>query len=222
MRRLAPIALVALAAAAVGAARTGAEPSVKVVDRTMVCAAALSGGIHEVEIRVQSGSVRKGSRWDSPPFAIVTTGSTGAAAEALDNALGWVVAGTPTARANLVQTLPGFTYPVTAWGTVAMSNRCKVSRVRPALSSKGLNAAFVGPFGEVFDCTTPRSFLVRTRAVLRKPADLNTRRGYFGTTTPVTEGEITIATPTGTRLAYAEVLASGKARLFTARGCIPD
>jgi hypothetical protein len=193
-----------------------------IVDRTAVCAAELSGGIYEVEIRAQAGAVRKGSRWVKPALAMVTTGSTGSAAQALDNAIGWVVAGTPSPDATLIQTLVGVTYPISAWGTVAMSNRCRVSHTRPALSAKGLRGAPVDPFGEVFDCATPRRFLVRVRAVLRTSAALRNRRGYLGTTTPTTEGQVTVSTLAGKRLAYADVQSSGKARLFTAPSCYRD
>jgi hypothetical protein len=194
----------------------------RVVDRTVVCAAQLNGGIYEVEIRTQSGAVRKGSRWDKPALAMVTTGSTGAAAQALYNAVAWVVAGTPTGEASLVQTMVGITYPVRTWGTLAMANRCRVSRARTALSAKGLQGAFVDPFGTVFDCPTPRRFLIRMRAVLTASSPLRTRRGYLATTTTVTQGRVVVATPAGKRLAYAEVASSGRARLFTAPSCVAD
>jgi hypothetical protein len=222
MRLAALLALLAAMAFALQAQARPQAPAARVVDRTMVCAAALSGGIHEVEIRAQSGAVRKRSRWDKPALTMVTTGSTGSAAQALDNAIAWVVAGTPTPAANLVQTLVGVTYPVNTWGTVAMSNRCNVSRMRPALSAKGLQEAAVGPFGEIFDCSTPRRFLIRARAVLAAASALRNRRGYLATTTPATEAEITISTPAGKRLAYAEVRSSGRARLFTAPSCVRD
>jgi hypothetical protein len=226
------VKLAAFVAASVAAAyastssahQTGpTQAPTRVVDRTVVCRAELSGGIHEVEIRVQSGAVRKGSRWDKPALAMVTTGSTGAAAQALDNAIAWVVAGTPTPRANLVMTLVGFTYPVTTWGTVAMATRCSVKRgARPPLSSKSLQGAFVDPFGTVFDCSTPRRFVVRVRAELTSSSSLRTRRGYLSTTTSATRAQVVVATEAGKRLAYAEVSASGKARLLTASSCVPD
>lgn len=219
---LAAVALLAALVLALGAQASPQAPAVRVVDRTIVCAAALNGGIHEIEIRVQSGAVKKGSRWDKPPLAIVTTGSTGSAAEALYNAIAWAVAGVPTGEAMLIHTMVGYPYPVNVWGTLAMSNRCKVSRARPALSPSGLRETPVGPLGETYDCATPRSFLVRIRGVLTADSSLSTRRGSLATTTPLREAKVVVATPTGKRLAYAEVAASGKARLFTAASCIPD
>jgi hypothetical protein len=220
MRLVATIALVGVLAFALAGQSAGQGS--RVVDRTVMCAAQLNGGIYEVEIRAQSGAVRKGSRWDKPALAMVTTGSVGAAAQALDNAVAWVVAGTPSGEASLIQTLAGFTYPVRTWGTLAMASRCRVSRTRPALSSVGLSGGRVDPFGTLFDCPTPRRFLIRMRAVLSASSPLRNRRGYLGTTTTVSEGRIAISTPAGKRLAYAEVASSGRARLFTAPSCVPD
>jgi hypothetical protein len=220
MRLVAPIALVGILAFALAGQSAGQGS--RVVDRTVVCAAQLNGGIYEVEIRAQSGAVRKGSRWDKPAFAIVKTGNVGSAAQALDDAVAWVVGGAPTGAASLVQTMVGITYPVRTWGTLATASRCKVSRARPALSAKGLQPAFVDALGTVFDCATPRRFLVRIRAELAASSPLRNRRGYVGTTTTVREGRIVVATPAGKRLAYAEVASSGRARLFTAPSCMPD
>jgi hypothetical protein len=222
MRLTVLLALLAAMGFALQAQARPQAPAARVVDRTMVCAAGLSGGIYEVEIRAQSGAVRKGSRWDKPALAMVTTGSTGSAAQALDNAVAWVVAGTPSGEASLVQTLVGITYPVRTWGTLAMASRCRVSRARPALSAAGLRGGGVGPFGTLFDCPTPRRFLVRMRAVLTASSPLRNRRGYLATTTTASEGRITISTAAGKRLAYAEVASSGRARLFTAPSCVTD
>ena len=223
MRALAgTLALAGVLAFALHAQASPPATAARVIDRTVVCAAQLNGGIYEAEIRAQSGAVRKGSRWDKPALALVTTGNTGSAAQALDNAVAWVVAGTPSGEASLVQTLVGITYPVRTWGTLALANRCRVSRARPALSAKGLQAAFVDPFGTVFDCSTPRRFLIRIRAAQTASSPLRNRRGYLGTTTAVSEGRIAISTPTGKRLSYAEVRSSGTARLFAAPSCVPD
>jgi hypothetical protein len=192
------------------------------VDRTIVCAAALSGGIYEIEIRAQAGAAKRGSTWAKPAVTMITTGSTGSAAEALDNALVWAFAGRPTPDATVIpDPFVGFTYPIRAWGTLAMANRCRVSRTRPALSSSGLQGGRVDGLGETFDCPSPRRVLIRTRAVAADSA-LSIRRGYLGTTTPLTEARVVVATTSGKRLAYAEVFASGKARLFTAPSCVAD
>lgn len=214
--------LVVALAVALGAQARPQAPAARVIDRTVVCAAALNGGIREIQIRTQSGAVKRGSRWDKPALAMVTTGNTGSAANALYDAVAWAVAGVPTGEAMLIQTMVDYPYPVNAWGTLAMSNRCKVSRARLALSPSGLRGAPVGPLGETYDCTTSRSFLVRIRGLLTADSTLSTRRGNLATTTPLREAQVVVATATGKRLVYASVAASGKARLFTAPSCIPD
>jgi hypothetical protein len=219
-------ALLALLAALAFALQAHARPqatAARVVDRTMVCAAGLSGGIYEVEAQARAGAGRRGSSWEKPATTMVTTGNTGSAAEALDNALAWAIAGRPTRNATVIPNPFGnFSYPIRAWGTLAMTNRCRVSRMRPPLSARGLRGGAVDGLGQIFDCPSPRRILLRVRAVLAADSSLSTRRGNLGTTTPLREGRVVVATSAGRRLAYAEVLSSGKARLFTAPACIPD
>ncbi len=223
MRRIAVGSAVVLASIALAALSTAAAQPARVIDRTVVCAAALSGGINEVEVRAQAGAGRRGSIWQKPAIAMVTTGSTGSASEALDNALAWVTAGQPSRTATVIpDPFVGFTYPIGAWGTLAMAERCNRSQRRPALSTKGLRGGRVDGLGEVFDCPSPRRVLMRVRAVLSSATALRTRRGYLATTTAVTEGQVVVTTEAGKSLAYAEVSASGKARLFTAQSCVPD
>src|SRR5687767_4445366 len=107
--------LVVALAVALGAQASPQAPAARVIDRTVVCAAALNGGIREIQIRAQSGAVKRGSRWDKPALAMVTTGSTGSAANALYDAVAWAVAGVPTGEAMLIQTMVGYPYPVNAW-----------------------------------------------------------------------------------------------------------
>jgi hypothetical protein len=227
MRRRAMVAaLVSLGGAVSVAVHAQAHPqaaAARVIDRTMVCAAALSGGIYEVEASAQAGADKRGSTWHKPAITMVTTGSTASAGEALDHALAWAIAGTPTRDAPVIpDPFPGFSYPIRAWGTLAMANRCRVSRARPALSSRGLRGGRVDALGETFDCPSPRRILVRVRAVLAADSSLSTRRGNLATTTPLTEARTVVSTQTGKRLAYAAVAGSGRARLFTAPSCVRD
>jgi hypothetical protein len=224
-------AIVALIAAslAVAAERlvrvgTDAAPTqrARVVDRTMLCEATLSGGITQIEIRTEAGAAKQGSTWREPAMAMVTTGFVASSAEALDNALAWAVGGRPAHDASVIHTPSGYTYPIRTWGTLAMTNRCRVSRARPALSRSGLGGGRVDWLGENFDCTSSRRVRVRVRAVLTEPAPLATRRGYRATTTPLREARVVVSTTAGRRLAYAEVSASGRARLFTSPDCVSD
>ena len=223
MRLIALLAVVAALAFALQAQARPQATAVRVVDRTMVCAAALSGGIYEVEVRAQAGAGKRGSTWDKPAMTMLTTGSTASAAEALDNVLAWAFAGTPARDATVIpDPFVGFTYPIRAWGTLAMTNRCRVTSARPGLSAQGLRGGAVSGLGETFDCPSPRRVLVRIRAVLAADSSLSTRRGNLGTVTPLTEARVVVATQAGKRLAYAEVARSGRARLFTAPSCAAD
>jgi hypothetical protein len=69
---------------------------------------------------------------------------------------------------------------------------------------------------------------MRVRAVFRERTTF-TRRTYGGrvilATTPeavVLEGQIAVQTAAGKPLAFADVLQSGRTRLFTAPGCLAD
>jgi hypothetical protein len=217
--------VLAVLVALIAAVGTDAAPTqrARVVDRTMLCEAAPTGGITQVDIRTEAGAARQRSSWGEPPIAIVRTGNTASAAKALDNALAWAVGGTPARDAGVIADIgPGYTYPIRTWGTLAMTNRCRVSRARPALSRLGLGGGRVDWLGEGFDCPSSRRVRVRVRAVLTEPAALGTRRGYRATTTPLREARVVVATSAGKRLAYAEVFASGRARLFTSPDCVPD
>ena len=200
--------------------------STRVVDRTLACAAAFSAGIYEVELEARAGAGRRGSSWERPATTIVTTGSTASAAEALDNVLAWALAGRPTRDATVIPAERVFgnsSYPIREWGTLAMTKRCRVSRTRPPLSPRGLRGGAVDWLGQIFDCPSSRRILVRVRATLTASASLSTRRGgNLGTTTPLREARVVVATSSGRRLAYAEVLNSGRARLLTAPSCVAD
>jgi hypothetical protein len=204
---------------------TAQAQSTRTVDRTLLCAAALDGGIYEVAVEARAGAVRQGSSWQKPATTLVTTGSTGSSLEALDNVLAWAIAGRPTRDATVIPAERVFgnaSYPIRAWGTLAMTNRCRVSRTRPPLSPSGLRGGAVDWLGQIFDCPASRRILVRVRATLTVSASLSTRRGNLGTTTPLRDARVVVATSAGKRLAYAEVRSSGRARLFTAPSCVAD
>jgi hypothetical protein len=195
----------------------------RVIDRTVLCATDPAGGIYEIEIRTNEGFRSGRGAWEKPATGALTTGSTGSAAQALDNSLAWVIAGRPKPKATVIpDPFTGFTYPIRTWGNVAMSVRCRPSRVRVPLTTAGLEGGRPGQLGEQFDCPTPRRVLVRTRAVLQSPTTLTRHRQFLVARTPVLEGYLAVRTESGRPIAYAETFASGKARLFTAPRCLPD
>ncbi len=194
-----------------------------VVDRTVTCVPALVGGVRKVYPFARAGSGRRGSSWNSPAFAAAATSISGSAATAVDDHLAWVTAGAPSPDATVVGTLVGFTFPMRSWGTVAVNRRyCRTSPQRVPLSRKGLSGGAVGPFDDRWDCDPGRRVVVRVRAVVRSKTKLSSFRGFLRTTEPVRSAKLVVATPSGKTLAYAEVLESGKSRLYVAPSCFPD
>jgi hypothetical protein len=198
-----------------------AATSPRVVDRTIVCATALTGGLRTVEVRGHAGIREGGSSWKQLPFAVFSTGSVGARLTALDNSLAWVTAGVPSGTTTMDI---GFNqaWPHTT-GTIALNRRwCRTSAAKVALTPAGLSGGPAGVFGESFDCLAPRRVLVRVRTVFGMPAGLHGDGLFVRTNTPIREARMAMRTESGKALAFAEVLEAGRTRLFTARSCSPD
>jgi hypothetical protein len=188
-----------------------------------MCVPALIGGVRKVYPYARAGSGRRGSTWNSPAFAAAATSISGAAATAVDDNLVWVAAGAPSAEATVVSTLVGFTFPLRSWGTVAVSQRyCRTLPKRIPLSRKGLRGGALGPFDDRWDCQPGRRIIVRVRAVVESKSRLSSYRGFLRTTVPVKSAKLVVATAAGKTLSYAEVLESGKSRLYVAPSCFPD
>jgi hypothetical protein len=202
-----------------GSRRAASSP--RVVDRTIVCATALTGGVRKVEVRGHAGIREGASRWKQLPFAVFSTGSVGARLTALDNSLAWLTAGVPSGTTTMDI---GFNqaWPHTT-GTVALNRRwCRTSAAKVDLSPARLSGGPAGVFGEGFDCVAPRRVLVRVRAVFGSSSALHGDGLFVRTNTPVREAHMAMQTESGRALAFAEVLESGKTRLFTAGSCSPD
>jgi hypothetical protein len=225
-RTLAVLALPALmAVTALGAtSQSAAQGSSRIVDRTVLCATVPSGGVNEIEITARAGSRSGRGAWNEPATVKLTTGGVGAFDQSLDNAVGWAIAGRPTADAQVLNSnIVGYPYPVRVWGTFAMAVRCRPSRARVALSTKGLSGFPAGKLGDTFDCETPRRILVRMRASFQTATSLSRREQFLVTRATLTEGQLAVRTESGRPIAYGSVSASGAARLFTSGGrCFRD
>jgi hypothetical protein len=192
------------------------------LDRTFACSPALIGGVRQIDTRAYRRSGKRGSGWDRPAFADVSTTVSGAAATAIEDELAWVTAGAPSPEATVVSTLVGYTFPMRAWGTVAVNRKlCRPTAAIP-LGRTGLRGGAVGPFDDRWDCTTGRSVLVRVRASLAGPAKLSKYRGFLRTTVPVESASLAVQTTSGKPLVHAQLLESGKALLHTSPTCFPD
>ena len=216
MKRLATLvaALVALAVGAVDA-ESGPEATF-VLDRTYACAIVLHGGIHRLESRAHPGA-RIGDSWTKLAYAGlragVFSGATG-------NLLAWVSAGRPTKTTTVDQEF--WTFDVRTLGTLGISGRnCNPTNASVPLSPIGLRGGPAAPLGSELACDVPRRVLVRVRAVLASKAALRGRE-LESVHVPVLEAKLVARTPGGKPLTYATVSQTGKATLFTARGCVTE
>ncbi|MBA3401686.1 MAG: hypothetical protein H0U05_06820 [Actinobacteria bacterium] len=202
---------------------TASKPATsRIVDRTFVCAHGALGDLKEIEARAGRG-IREGrSKWKQLPFAVVATGrATNSLSRwgRLTYSYAWITAGEPSSTTTIDSEWRKIGVPATL-GVSAKA--CARATSRVPLSAAGLSGGGASPFGEEFDCPTPRRFLVRVRATLDSPASLRTREGFLATRVPVREAQLAVRTETGRPLMYAEVLESGKASLFTASGCFRE
>ncbi|MBA3433000.1 MAG: hypothetical protein H0U08_02785 [Actinobacteria bacterium] len=202
---------------------TASQPATsRVVDRTFVCTHAALGDLKEIEARAGQG-IREGrSKWKQLPFAVVATGrATNSLSRwgRLTYSYAWITAGEPSSTTTIDSEWRKIGVPATL-GVSATA--CTRATSHVPLSAAGLSGGVASPFGEEFDCSTPRRFLVRVRAVLRSPAALRARQGFLATNAPVREARLAVRTLTGRPLVYAEAFDSGKTRLLTAKSCFRE
>ena len=207
--------LTAVIALAAGSARAGSDATF-VLDRTYSCSIALHGGIYQLENRAHPGA-RAGRSWTKLAYAGlragVFSGGTG-------NLLAWVSAGTPTKTTTVDQEF--WTFDVRTFGTIGISGRaCNPSRAGVPLTAAGLRGGAAAALGSELKCDVPRRVVVRVRAVLPARASLHGQQ-FESVHVPVREAKLAVRTPSGRALAYATVSESGKATLYTAKGCRPE
>jgi hypothetical protein len=192
----------------------------RIVDRTLLCAPALSGGLRQVEARAHAG-IREGrSSWKQLPFAVLATGSVGSRLTRLENALGWVTAGTPSGTTTMDYDF-NLAWPHTD-GTVALNRRrCRTSSANVPLTVGRLSGGRAGVFGDAYKCAAPRRVLVRVRAVFSSASGLHGDSLFLRTNTPLESAQLAMRSEAGRPLVYADVLDAGRARLFTASSCFP-
>jgi hypothetical protein len=195
-----------------------------VIDRTYSCATTLLGGLYEVKNRAHAG-IRRGTGWAKLPYAVAASGGWAGPLTGLPNApnntLAWITAGTPTAETTVGGNSEVF--PVLGGGTIGVnSDMCTPSRAKVPLTSAGLRGGAVSPDWVALDCPVGKRVLVHVRASVDGSSALRERaRIFLATNAPATQAKLAVRTPTGKPISYADVAASGKARLFTAKGCGP-
>jgi hypothetical protein len=209
--------VVTLAAATLMAGSAQAGPDATfVLDRTYSCSIVLHGGIYQLENRAHPGA-RTGGSWTKLAYAGlragVFSGGTG-------NLLAWISAGKPTKTTTVDQEF--WTFDVRTFGTVGIrGDLCNPTTASVALGAAGLRGGAAAPLGDELKCDVPRRVLVRLRAVLTSKASLHGRE-FESVHVPVREAKLAVRTPAGKRLSYATVSESGRATLFTAKGCVAE
>jgi hypothetical protein len=114
---------------------------------------------------------------------------------------------------------------ITGGGLSISLDQCTPVVATVPLTTRGLNGGLVDAYEDTYECFPTRRILVRTRAVFRRPTNLRfDRRGgrSLMAIARITKGDIAARTPSGRPILYAQVLESGKARLFTDADCVPD
>lgn len=213
--RTAGVVVAVLACAATLGAAARAEPEAgTVLDRTFTCAVTLRGGAYLLDARAHSGTRLQGA-WAKLPYAGFRTGVFGGPG---GNMLAWVTAGKPTATSTIDNEYD--TFDVKTFGTLGVRRElCRQTSTKVPLTSAALQGGVAAPLGDEFECFAPKQIVVRIRAVLATSGAF--RRGplYQTAHVAVREAKLVARTPAGKLLAYGDVTESGKARIFTAKGC---
>ena len=207
-----PVALVLVAASRQPPA--SAQPAAsRIVDRTLSCPVGIRAGVRSVTVRGQAGvrDIEDRSKWKFLASATVADEYAPFAG---------VNAGNPVA--DLAPGIPSS--PERLW--IASGATCR-SSARIPFTKSGLLRASAGQLGDSYDCRPGRRVLVRVRGVFRSPTALRVRRLPHGITRLVAAGTVRVGflavrSASGKPLAYAEVLESGKTRLFIAPSCVED
>ena len=186
---------------------TEATTTTRVVDRTLVCTTGVQGGARVLFLRAQSAYPR-GSTLEWLAQATVST-------------QGQPVPSKPDYRPTLAGVTAGWPPPklLTSGGLAFAGRRCTTTPARVSFSRRDLTGGLAGPLGDELQCIVPRSLLVRVRAIFREPVDLKLVQGSYATIGRIAQGQVAVRTAAGKPLVYADVTDSGRARLFTARGC---
>src|SRR5262249_37788901 len=117
----------------------------------------------------------------------------------------------------------GEDFPVRGGGTLGVNTSvCHPSSANVSLSSSGLRGGAVSQTWIKVDCIVPRRVVLRIRATVDGSSSLREgARIFVATNAPVREAKLAVRTPAGKLLMYGDTTQSGRARLFTAKGCMP-
>jgi hypothetical protein len=184
----------------------------KIVDRTLACTTEVHAGIRLMTVSFASAAAGQ-TEWDGQKalaHALLHTGGP-----ILDTSTG-----PPSFSGG--ELLVDMRAGARRAGTLVISRKCKSTKTRVALSTRRLGGGAASPFADTFQCYPPKRILVRVRAVFRTPTVLRRVGGILVTSAAIREASFAARTESGNPLVYGAVAESGKARLFTAGGCVRD
>jgi hypothetical protein len=185
----------------------------RVIDRTFRCNIGRQAGVPKIEVGVAAGTRVRGRLTRLAQATIITFEDNNFKEQESLHVAG-ITAGWPPPA-----TIPG------GGGLSISLDQCTPVVASVPLTTRGLNGGPVDNYEDTYECFPTRRILVRTRAVFRRPTNLRfDRRGGRSLMTigRITKGDIAARTPSGRPILYAQVLDSGKVRMFTEPDCVPD
>jgi hypothetical protein len=198
-----------LGAVAAGSAATERAGATKLVDRTLMCRVGYAHGARLVILMARSAA-RHGDTLDWLAHATVSTPGNLLSPQNTEPTLAGVTAGWPPPP------------PLTSGGLAYDNARCGPTRTRVPLSPRGLTGGVASAFGEDIRCIVPTTVLVRVHATFRDPVDEEPNKAgdFVSALGRIVRGQVAVRTRAGKPVAYADVVDGGRARVFTAKGCL--
>ncbi|HEV8250772.1 MAG TPA: hypothetical protein VGQ15_12440 [Gaiellaceae bacterium] len=187
-----------------------AVSTTRLVNRTIECTPGSAHGARSITVSGQSGWKKNGKFEWLAQLSVTTPGQP------------------LPRRRNYMPTLAGatagypFNGPIPTGSLGFEAKLCKPARATVPLTTRGLSGGAAGLFGgDQYTCLVSGPVLIHVRAAFLEPTTLklDARRTFYTAIGRIAKAQIAVRTASGKALAYGEVLDSGKARIFTAKGC---
>ena len=213
------LAVLAATVALVAGSAASADPSpgrARVLDHTYTCAVFVRGGAYLLDAHAHAGT-RLNGKWARLPYAGVRSGVFSGGA---GNLIAWITSGQPVSTTMIDQDYDAF--DVKTFGTVGVRREgCRRTSASIPLTSTGLRGGAAPPLGSKVECFVPKQVIVRVRAVLQGSAAFRAGTDYQISHVPIGAAKLAVRTTSGKPLVYADVMQSGRARVFATKSCSP-